>query len=90
MNSKGIVVLDFYADYCGSCLQMMPAIEEIASEYAESIKFYKVDAARSDDIAQRLFVTSLPTILVFKNGTIDARYTKAMNKQELREIFSHY
>lgn len=86
LNAKGIVVLDFYADYCPSCLAMMPAMQEIAQEFSAEAAFYKLDAGVCQDICKRLFVTSLPTVLIFKDGTLIARYNKAMNKQELRDM----
>ena len=64
------VLVDFYADWCGPCKMMAPAIEKIAEEVSEYAKVGKVNVDENQDLAMKYNVMSIPTILVFKNGQI--------------------
>lgn len=79
------VMVDFYADSCPSCMQMLPAFAALAQEES-SIVCIKVDADQADAIMKTYRVQKLPTILAFKDGQIAARFTNAMTKSELSEL----
>ena len=87
-QSKIPVVLDFYTDYCPSCLQMMPAVESVAGKLADKVKFLKVDALESRVLAEKLVVPTVPTLVVFKGGKEIARTKESMSKQELLAYIS--
>lgn len=57
------VIIDFYADWCPPCRQLSPLVEEIAKEYNGKIVVYKVDTDKEKELAQKLGITSLPTLL---------------------------
>lgn len=63
----GVVVVDFYASWCGPCNRMHPIIAELAQQFP-SVTFLKVDIDRFKSLARNLSVLSLPTFIVFKNG----------------------
>lgn len=68
IENSGTVLVDFYADWCGPCKMLAPVISEIASEHSE-ITVGKVNVDESPELAQTFGIASIPTIIVFKNGT---------------------
>lgn len=85
-SNNGLVILDFYADYCPSCLHMLPAYEAVASEYAGMVEFAKVDAEKAIDLVAKFYVTKVPCLLVFSEGKLIGRYNQVMDKKELRDF----
>jgi len=85
-GAEGLVVLDFYADYCPSCLHMLPAYEAVATEFAGEVTFLKVDSEQAIDLVAKYYVTRVPCLLVFSKGKLVGRYNQAMDKKELREF----
>lgn len=65
--ASGITVVDFFANWCGPCKMLTPILEETASEMPE-IKFYKVDVDVSNALAARYQVSSIPNLIIFKDG----------------------
>lgn len=90
MNSKGPVVLDFYADYCPSCMQMMPVFEGAAAHLMGKATFLKTDTAKSQELSKRFDVSMIPTFLIFKDGKLVTRSAETMNKQALIDLISQY
>lgn len=79
------VVIDVFATWCGPCQQMKPAIHELADEYASQYKFVTLNVDEDRDLAVHYGVSSVPTFLFIKNGTIQARTTGYMSKEDLLE-----
>jgi len=80
--SKGSVVVDFYADWCGPCKIMAPSFEK-ASVKVTSVKFAKLNVDGNQEIAQRYGVMSIPTTIVFKKGQpVDMR-SGALSEAEI-------
>ncbi|RMZ88830.1 hypothetical protein DV736_g3941, partial [Chaetothyriales sp. CBS 134916] len=70
LNSKGIVVLDCFATWCGPCKFISPYIEELSesAKYKDAVRFYKLDVDRVEDVAAELGIRAMPTFLFFKDG----------------------
>ena len=68
LNKKGLVFVDFYAEWCGPCKMAAPIIEGLSDEYADKAVIAKVDVDENRELAQKYQVLSIPTVLVFKNG----------------------
>ena len=67
LNNDGVVLVDFYAEWCGPCKMLAPVLEEIADD-REDIVVGKVNIDESFDIAVKYGIMSIPTLIVFKNG----------------------
>ena len=65
---KGITLVDFHAVWCGPCRMLSPILEEVAEEYKDKAKVAKVDIDTEQKIAARFQVTSVPTLILFKDG----------------------
>lgn len=85
-----LVVIDFYADWCGPCRRMAPYIEQLSEdkEY-ENVVFFKINIEKLDKLSDNEGVTSLPTFLFYKSGQKIAKVVGA-SKQEFDEVLDEY
>ena len=81
-NADKTVLLDFYADWCGPCRMVAPIIEEIAAE-RNDITVGKVNVDNSPELANRFGITSIPTIIVMKNGSVANQAVGFRTKEQL-------
>ena len=84
--ASGVVLVDFYADWCGPCNAMSPVIEELAKELEGKAKVGKINVGENSDIAVEYNVMSIPTLIVFKNGKEEKRLVGLRNKEELLSL----
>ena len=70
---KGVVLVDFWATWCGPCRMLAPVIEELDRKYDGRAKICKVDIDEQMDLASRFGIMSIPTVLVFQDGAIAAQ-----------------
>ena len=78
------VLVDFWAEWCGPCKAIAPVLEELAGELAGKLKIVKVNVDEAPDLAQQFGIRSIPTLLVFKGGTIAGQMVGAMPKAALK------
>jgi thioredoxin 1 len=83
LQSSQPVLVDFYADWCGPCKMIAPALEEIAGEQAGRAKVGKLNVDQYPDIAQRYNVQALPTLLYFRDGEVRDLVRGAVGKRVL-------
>jgi len=81
-NSQATLV-DFYADWCGPCKVIAPLLEEIATDYAGKMKFYRLDVDANPQTAIKYNVRGIPTLLIFINGEIKDSLVGAVGKNDL-------
>ena len=84
-QDQGKVLVDFYAEWCGPCKVIGPAIETIANEN-EDLKVVKVDADQASDIMIRYGIRGIPTLLLFNNGKVEGTKVGSLPLSELRNF----
>ncbi|MEW6453045.1 MAG: thioredoxin [Pseudomonadota bacterium] len=85
LKANGPVVVDFWAEWCGPCKMIAPALEEISGSVGEKVKIVKLNVDENPETAQKYGIMSIPTLLMFKNGEIAKRQVGAQPKQKLEQ-----
>lgn len=80
---KGIVLVDFWASWCGPCKMMAPVLNDVAEEDIEGVTISKLNVEHNQTLAGKFKVRSIPTIIIFKNGTEVKRIVGVKNKKTL-------
>lgn len=84
ISSDKPVLVDFFAEWCGPCKMMAPALDELSEEMADRVTIVKIDAEESPEAPSKYGIRGFPTMLLFKNGEVAASKMGAMRKSELK------
>ena len=82
IDTDKVVLVDFYATWCGPCKKLSPILEEVATEHDE-IKLIKVDVDQNPNLSQQFSITAMPTLVVIKNGEEVDRSVGLVSKQKV-------
>ena len=81
--TKGNVLVDFWAEWCGPCKILMPIFNEVAKDMKGKTKFGKVNIENAQEIADKFMVVSVPTVVFFKDGEMIDRFSGVLEKKEI-------
>jgi thioredoxin 1 len=84
--SKGVTLVDFFAEWCGPCRMLTPILEELNEELTDGASVAKVDIDSASSIAKQFEITSVPTIILFKEGNEIERIVGLREKDELKTM----
>jgi thioredoxin 1 len=82
------VVVDFWAEWCGPCRMIAPALDEISGSLGEKVKIVKLNVDENPQTAAKYGIMSIPTLMLFKNGELASRQVGAAPKQKLEQWIS--
>lgn len=88
LNNKGLVLVDFYATWCGPCMMLAPIIDEISEEYKDKVEVVKVNIDDNQELAIKYNIMSIPTLALFKKGNLENMLIGLRSKEEIVRMFT--
>ena len=85
LKSSKVVLVDFWAEWCGPCRQLAPILDELSSELADQVEIFKVDIDQNTGTPTKYGVRGIPTLILFKDGKQIATTVGALPKSSLKE-----
>ena len=86
LGNDKLVLVDFWAEWCGPCKQIAPRLEELAEKYSENLNVCKVDVDANRDLALEYNVSSIPSLMIFKGGEMVDSLIGAVSLEELEDL----
>lgn len=88
IKSNKIVLLDFWASWCGPCRMLSPIVDEVSDELGDSIKVGKINVDEEPDLASKYQIMSIPTLVVIKEGKEIKRSVGVVSKDEIKNLLN--
>ncbi|MFC1682411.1 thioredoxin [Nanoarchaeota archaeon] len=88
--SEGFVLVDFFAEWCMPCLMMSPVLDELSEKFDGRIKFGKINVEENSEIAQKFNVSSIPNLVLLKDGEVVDSFVGAISAEDLEEKLRGY
>lgn len=83
LKSDKPVLLDFWAEWCGPCKAIAPLLDDIAREYQDKLRVAKINIDENSQTPSKFGIRGIPTLILFKNGTVEAQKVGALSKSQL-------
>lgn len=90
IHQKQLILVDFYAEWCGPCKMMSPILQETKTEVKENVKIIKINVDLHQDLATEFMVRGVPTLMLFKEGKMLWRQSGVLSKNQLVDILKQY
>lgn len=90
INTSPLVLIDFYANWCGPCKVLAPILKEVKHELADKIKILKIDVDKNQTLAAKYQVRGVPTMILFKNGKQCWRQSGVLQKDDIVAIINQH
>jgi thioredoxin 1 len=84
------VLLDFWAEWCGPCKMIAPILDEVAEEYQGRLRVAKINIDENQQTPQRFGIRGIPTLMLFKNGSVEAQKVGALSKRQLTDFLDQH
>ena len=88
INNEKSVLVDFWAEWCDPCKAIAPILDEVAEELDGTLDVVKLNVDENPSVSQKYGIRSIPTIIIFKNGAVQAQKLGAMSKSQLIEFIN--
>jgi thioredoxin 1 len=90
INSNPLVLIDYYANWCGPCKVLGPILKEVKHELANAIKIIKIDVDKNQDLAAKYQVRGVPTMILFKNGKQVWHQSGVLQKNDILSVIKQH
>lgn len=90
ISGNQLVLVDFFADWCGPCKMMSPILQELKSTVGDQVKIIKINVDTNPELASKFMVRGVPTLILFKNGNVLWRQSGVASKEDLVKLVNNY
>ena len=90
IKSHPLVLVDFYADWCGPCKTMAPELNKLKKEFGDDVKIAKINTEKNKLLASQFNIRSIPTLMLYKDGKLVHQQAGAVMFPGLKELVNHY
>lgn len=89
IQQNKVVVIDFFAEWCGPCKVQTPMLQELKKQMGDSVRVIKIDVDKNRNLAATYQIQSVPTLMIFKEGKVKWRKSGVFTAEELKKIIEH-